>query len=443
MTQQGSVRLDHENIRKLLAAPRYLTGAVRSRLSTRDPRQWVIGSGFGPCDGALAFAQAARRLPDPPQLTWLASSVAECEQARDAGFDRVLLKADEQGRAATLRAGLVVITHGFGDVNRFAVDGAVIVHLGHGSPLKKAQADAPSIVTAGQLGRLPGVTRLLRWAYQRGNRRISLMPASAPICRPSLCSAYNIPIARVPVTGDPRTDVLFAGELSARQSTARALLESCVGPLGESRVIMYAPTWRDGEPDPAVPTPQQWALIEQCCARHDLVLVVRPHPHGIGDYTYRSDRVRLVPPDRQPESMPLLPGLAALITDYSSMLLDFAAVGEPIVALAPDLDRYVATRGLYFDYAELTGGSWWVSWDGVVDRLDELFSDSRELAKARAHSASLGSRFHTYTDGHNADRLVQRAAQLAGLSGPRASGPTPRRHRRRSPDRNPSPTKGA
>jgi len=416
MTQQGSVRLDHENIRKLLAAPRYLTGAIRSRLSTRDPRRWVIGSGFGPCDGALAFAEAARRLPDPPSLTWLASSPAECDQARRAGFDQVLLKAGDQGRDATLHAGLVVITHGFGDVNRFAVDGAVIVHLGHGSPLKKAQADAPSVVTAGRLSRIPGLTSTLRWAYQRGNRRISLMPASAPVCRPPLCSAYNLPAERVPVTGDPRTDVLFTGDVASRRAAARERLEAGVGDLGDSRVIMYAPTWRDGDPDPAVPTPRQWSLIEECCERHDLVLLVRPHPHGIGDYTHTSDRVRLLAPDRQRESMPLLWGLAALITDYSSMMLDFAAVGEPIVALAPDLERYIATRGLYFDYAELTGGSWSVSWDEVVHRLDELFGDATELAKARQHSASLSSRFHTYTDGHNADRLVERAAQSAGIT---------------------------
>lgn len=423
MPPQGSLRLDQENLRKLLAAPRYLAGMIRGHLSTRDRQQWVLGSGYGPCDGALAFAEAARRLPDPPQLTWLASSAAECEQARRVGFDRVLLKTDRAGRDATLHAGLIVITHGFGDVCRFAVDGATVVHLGHGSPLKKAQADAPSVVTAGPLSRIPGATSLLRRAYRHGNRRISLMPASAPVCRPPLCSAYNIPAERVPVTGDPRTDVLFSGDVDRRRARARALLESCVGSLGDNRAVLYAPTWRDGEPDPAVPTPEQWSLIEQCCARNRLVLLVRPHPHGIGDYTHTSERVRLLPADRQPESMPLLWGLAALITDYSSMLLDFAATGEPIVALAPDLDHYCATRGLYFDYADLVGHTWSTSWDEAVHRLDDLFGDPVQLEHARAHTAALARRFHTYTDGHSADRLVARAARSVNLSVRRGNGP--------------------
>ena len=70
------------NLRKLLAAPRYLLGGLRARTVARDPKRWVIGSAFGVGDGALAFARAARELPDPPTLTWLAGSEAECGRLR-------------------------------------------------------------------------------------------------------------------------------------------------------------------------------------------------------------------------------------------------------------------------------------------------------------------------------------------------------------------------
>ena len=86
------------------------------------PSLWVLGSGFGVADGALAFARAAERLPAPPKLVWLASDADELAAAERAGFE-AYLKASEEGLRHTLRAGLIVITHGFGDVNTYGADG--------------------------------------------------------------------------------------------------------------------------------------------------------------------------------------------------------------------------------------------------------------------------------------------------------------------------------
>lgn len=398
------------NLRKLVAAPRYLLGTLRARSAVRDPSLWVVGSAFGVTDGALAFARAAGRLPTPPRLVWLASDAAEVAAARQAGFE-AYLKASPDGQRLTLQAGLIVVTHGFGDVHRYGVDGAVTVQLWHGAPLKKVQADSPAVVGAG-LGRLPGVGAVMRWAYRRSNGRISLLPTSSEVFKPSLVSAFALDETRVRVLGEPRTDLLFTGSVAERIAASRALLASHFGDLGNRRVLLYAPTWRNGEPDPAIPDDADWRRIEDLCERHDCLMVVRPHRLGVGDYTYTSDRVRLLPASEQMDSMPLLWGLSALITDYSSMLVDYAVTGQPLVLLAPDLEHYRDSRGLYVDYDELAGGSWSHSWAEVVDRLDDLFSDPAQLAAAQAHTRKLAERFHVHTDGCNADRVVAAAAEL-------------------------------
>ncbi len=400
------------NLRKLLAAPRYLLGSLRARTVVRDPGHWVIGSAFGVADGALAFARAARELPDPPTLTWLAGSEAEAAGARAAGFDHVLPRDSREGLDATLRAGLVAITHGFGDVNRYGVSGAVIVQLWHGAPLKKLHADSPAVVGAGALGRIPGMTALTRWAYRLGTRRISLIPVSSPLFQPFMRSAFHLTDDRVRVLGEPRTDLLFDGEPDELTAAARELLTRRLGDLGDARVVLFAPTWRDGAPDPAIPSDAEWELIEEFCERHNLVLVIRPHPLGVGAYCRDSHRVRLLPPSVQPESMPLLWGAAALVTDYSSILVDYAVTGRPVVLLAPDLERYRRTRGLYVDFEELSGGEWASTWPEALAALDGLFSDPGRHAAAGAHSRRLAARFHTFTDGRNAERVAQAAAGL-------------------------------
>ena len=409
----GTFSFVRGNLDKIAALPRYLAGALQARFVRRDPRLWVIGSHFGLRDGAWRFFEAARSADPGLRLVWLTSTPDQEAQARAKGVE-FCPRDSAEGYLLTLRAGVVVVTHGFGDANRYAQSGAVIVQLWHGSPLKKLHADSPSILRLGVLGRVPGAAALLSAMYRRGNSRISLLPVAAEAFVASMCSAFTLTPAQVRALGEPRTDVLFTGTPGERRAAARALLEDGAGTLGERRVILYAPTWRDGEADPTVPTPAQWRAIEEYLDAVDGVLIVRPHPLGVGAYDHVSDRVRLLTSDRQPESMPLLWGVDALITDYSSMVFDFAVTGGPIFFLAPDLERYAATRGLYLDYADISGGSWARTWDDVLSALRNHDADPDERERRRARSASIAARFHDHRDGRSAERVVVAVRQLAG-----------------------------
>jgi CDP-glycerol glycerophosphotransferase len=412
------------NLSKLLSLPRYASGALASRWVERDPGLWVVGSAFGPADGALAFIHAARALPQPPVLVWLSGSESETAAARTAGITRIVDRDSADGYRLTLKAGLAAVTHGFGDVNRYGLSGAVIVQLWHGAPLKKLHADSPAVTSLGGLERIPGVAALLRTAYRKGTRRISLLPTSSGYFVPFLASAFNLLGGQVQVLGEPRADLLFTGPEEARRTAAKALLAPHLGEFTDSRVVLYAPTWRDGDPDPGVPTELQWQRIQEVCERLDVVLFVRPHPLGVGEYNHASPRVRLLTAAMQPESMPLLWGLDALVTDYSSMAVDYVVTGGPLLLLAPDLEAYQRTRGLYVDYSWLAGGSWSTDWDQVLDRLEDVFTNPDAAAAAAAHSRELAARFHEWTDGRSAVRVVEAAAALVeAIRKRRASGP--------------------
>ena len=408
----GGFRFASGNLSKLIALPRYGLGAVRARFTKRDPKLWVVGSAFGPADGALAFFRAAAALDEPPRLVWLSRSPAEAERARALGLGEVVDRNSREGFRLTLRAGLAAVTHGFGDVNRYALSGAVIVQLWHGAPVKKLHADSPAVTTLGGLERLPGLGAMMRAGYRRGTRRISLLPTCSGFFAPFLATAFDLVQGQVQVLGEPRTDVLFAGSPAERQSAARTILAPHLGAFTDARVVLYAPTWRDGDPDPGVPTAQQWRRIDALCERLDLVLLVRPHPLGVGEYAHASPRIRLLTATDQPESMPLLWGIDALVTDYSSMLVDFVVTGRPLLLLAPDLETYRASRGLYVDYEWLSGGSWSTDWDQVLDRLEAVLTDPAAGAAASAHSRELAARFHEWTDAGSARRVAAAAAAL-------------------------------
>jgi CDP-glycerol glycerophosphotransferase len=95
----------------------------------------------------------------------------------------------------------------------------------------------------------------------------------------------------------------------------------------------------------------------------------------------------------------------ALLTDYSSIMFDYAVMDRPIVIYAYDWDTYVRTRGVNFDLMAEPPGV-------VATTADELLSAFRSgevfgpaAAKTRAE---FRRRFGEYDDGRAAEMVVRR-----------------------------------
>ncbi len=393
------------NVSKVLGLPLYAVGRGLSLLVPRDPRRWVVGSAFGVSDGARALVETVRSRPDAPRITWLATNDDEAADAQRLGVDAVR-RDSLTGFRATLRAGTVVVTHGFGDVSRYAVDGARVVQLWHGTPLKRLHLDTPAAMAFPILDRTALGRRLIGAMYRRGTRRIDLIPASSATAADRLASAFALDRSTVQVLGEPRTDVLFAGPTSEREASARRRLESAVGPLGDARVVLHAPTWRDGAVDPGIPDANDWRAIGRWLEARDLVLVVRPHPLGVGDWGRDDPRVKVLTPAAVSSLNDVLWSAAVLVTDYSSTAVDFAVTGRPTVFLAPDAADYTATRGLYEPYAATTGGQVAHTWSQVRDRIDAVLEDGPAREAAASAAAALAARYHAHTDGRSAERVA-------------------------------------
>lgn len=416
------------NARVLARAPLYAAGAVLSRFVPRSPNRWVYGSGIGLGEGALAlYDAAAARDGDTRSHVWLASTAAERDAARARGMTSER-KTGPRGLWLTLRAGVAVVTHGAGDVNRFGVTGTRLIQLWHGIPLKRLHLDTTAALRLPLVGSLPGAQRLMAALYRRAGGGIALFPVASAAVGARIRSAFGLPADRVVALGEPRDDVLLAGDATSRRRDARARIEAAVGPLANGPVVLYAPTWRDGDPDPAVPTADEWTAIAEWCARTGATLLIRSHPLGVGSYEagtrIAGGRVRLIGRELVADATPLLPGLDLVITDYSSIAFDAAIAGVPSVFFAPDVPTYLARRGLYVPYAEFTGGAHVTTWDAALERaaaaLDARSDVAREVA---AHAAWLRDEHVDHTDGRATERVL--AAIDALLSGTPVTAPAP------------------
>jgi CDP-glycerol glycerophosphotransferase len=389
------------NARKLLAIPLYAAGRLATALIPRTRDRWVFGCAVGIADGALAlWEEAAAHGED---ALWLVGTPAEADEARARGIPH-RAKHGIGGFWATARARVVVVTHGFGDVNRYGVTGAFVVQLWHGIPLKRIGLDSPETTRSPILAGSGLVRAVLRGMYAAAAGRIRVLPAASHLVRGRLESAFALTSERVPVTGEPRVDVLSRGTADERRDRARRRLADLLGAPLPPRLVLYAPTWRDGAADPAIPDSAEWRRIIEVLEQADAALLVRSHPLGAGEYAppVPTARVLRLGSDVANDVTPLLPGLDVLVTDYSSLVFDAGLVPLPVLFLAPDLDEYRDRRGMYGRYSDVAGEDWVTTWEALSAQLADTL---HEPAARAARSFALSERVHAFRDGRNTARV--------------------------------------
>ncbi|MEU0353974.1 bifunctional glycosyltransferase/CDP-glycerol:glycerophosphate glycerophosphotransferase [Streptomyces cyaneofuscatus] len=233
----------------------------------------------------------------------------------------------------------------------------------------------------------------------------------------TLARAYRLPEDRLLRTGYPRNDALVA-ERTRTETEGRLPRPPLAGALGiddHKKVVLYAPTFRGG---PAAGGKQ---------ARLRLLLDVREFAQRFGDtYTLlvrahylEAARLPLCPPgtvidvSRHHDVSELLALADVLVTDYSSIMFDFALLDRPVILYAPDLDTYAAERGSYFDLREKAPGP-------VTATQEELFAQLVELKKSdighASHRAAFAAEFGAYDRGDAARQVVAAVFSRQGVS---------------------------
>lgn len=406
--QKATFTFGQGNRQKLFALPKYLLGFILCKIMLRNPKQWIFGSGTGVAEGALQLALQLKKEDPHAQIYWAVENKNQAAQAQTHGFKPVL-KNSRAGFLATLRAGKIVLTHGLGDVNRYAVFGAYTVQLWHGTTLKKLHLDTKTTL---QLKAPTPARKLLEALYKIGAKQVNLYVTASPEAAKRLRSAFKVKPGLVRVLGDPRNDTLIKEltQTNAQQKWRKTILHlTKIETLNPetTRLYLYAPTWRDGAKDPQPPDPQTLQKLRQLLEHDNATLIVRSHPLGRSDWQKHADgRIHLLPNTVLADLTPTLAAFDTLITDYSSTAIDFALTGKPIVWFAPDLKQYEQNRGLYEPLQQTSGTEPVQTWAQVCETLSQLTSDSPARQRAVKRTEQLRDRFHTYQQGGAAARVL-------------------------------------
>lgn len=183
--------------------------------------------------------------------------------------------------------------------------------------------------------------------YYKGNvfRNYSLVTASSDAYVPLLKEAMRQPEGVVQPLGISRSDVFFNSEWVKE---CRKEFVQCFPEAAGKKVLLWAPTFRGKAAAPDVLSNQAVLDLQNKLGDTWLVLI-KHHPHD--DAVAADPRCRSncdIPTER------LLPVTDLLITDYSTIVLDYLAYDKPFILYAPDLAEYEHNRGFFVPYRSIT-----------------------------------------------------------------------------------------
>ncbi|MGW3340880.1 CDP-glycerol glycerophosphotransferase family protein [Streptomyces sp. NPDC001009] len=270
--------------------------------------------------------------------------------------------------------------------------GAVHLQTHHGTPLKRMgldQRDHPAAAQGLDFAAL--LSRIDKWDYS-----VSANSHSTRMWERAYPARYT-PLDH----GYPRNDVFY----TATAADVRAARER-LGIAPGRTAVLYAPTHRDYE---AGFTPRLDLATLADRLGEDTVLLVRAHYfYGGGAASpltglRRSGRIIDVSTYDPVEELCLAADV--LVTDYSSIMFDYANLDRPIVVHADDWETYRTTRGVYFDLmAEAPGRV-----ARTQEELTEILTSNawRDETATKARTA-FRRRFCEFDDGRAAERVVRR-----------------------------------
>ncbi|MDT0411320.1 MULTISPECIES: bifunctional glycosyltransferase/CDP-glycerol:glycerophosphate glycerophosphotransferase [Streptomyces] len=279
--------------------------------------------------------------------------------------------------------------------------GQVVVQTWHGTMLKKIGLDieAPAFN--------PDYHEQLRAETKNWSLLVSANRFSTPILRRAM--GFEGEILE---TGYPRNDHLHAPDKEKRAAEVRRALGLPEG----KKVVLYAPTWRDNQAHRRGQFRLDLQLDLEDAERRlgrDHVVLVRRHSNVV-DAVSGAGNGFVFDVSDYPDIADLYLVADILVTDYSSVMFDYANLQRPMLFFTYDLEHYRdVLRGFYFDFEREAPGP-------LIPDSDGLISAIRDIDTVRATYADRYRDFHErfcglddgQATGRVVDRLLRRGEEL-------------------------------
>ncbi len=260
--------------------------------------------------------------------------------------------------------------------------GSKYIHLWHGIPLKKIgfddKYDKRKFLSKSNIFRKFIFKHICKEAY---------MFCCSDYDKEIFHTAFKLDRDRIFTLGYPRNDVLIS-DISGSDLFIEDELEDLKERKKSGKnLILYVPTFRDSGRDPFDIINEHLSELKEFLKENNALLILKPHPVSKISGFQSDKNIHIL--NGTFDLNPLLSQIDILITDYSSVYLDFLFVNRPTVFFPFDIDTYLSEdRAMYIEYDEYTPGEKVISIEQLIVAIKkildngDMYSDKRlELRK--------------------------------------------------------------
>lgn len=275
----------------------------------------------------------------------------------------------------------------------------LIINLWHGVPLKHIALLDPN---------MNWFTRLyFRYIFSKNYTGI-LTTSKALV--PVMADSFAVPRERVKVWGQPRNDRVF--NKSNREEILSGIYQEL--PTFE-KAVLYAPTWRDYGDTRLFPFEDfDREKLENFLEKNNMVIFIRTHISEKGTAEiYLGERVRYLGVAEAEDITGILNIFDLLITDYSSIYIDYLLIDKPIIFLPYDKEIYLKGRGMNFEYDHVTPGPKPDTMEDFLVQLGNLAGGKDDWQEERSRVNGLLNEIKEPCSGKICARVLQKIQSAA------------------------------
>lgn len=218
----------------------------------------------------------------------------------------------------------------------------LIINLWHGVPLKKIALLDPNLKKAARI-----------YFKKIFSENYTCILTTSHELIPLMARSFAVSEDKIKVWGQPRNDGLF------QKNDCREILGQLFPDLPEyTKTVLYAPTFRDYGQVQLFPFKDfDQKQLEAFLDEKNMLLFIRTHVAEQGSAApYLGKRIRFLGNEQVEDVTGILNIFDCLITDYSSIYIDYLLTDKPMIFLPYDRQQYLDGRGMNFDYDDVTPG---------------------------------------------------------------------------------------
>jgi CDP-glycerol glycerophosphotransferase (TagB/SpsB family) len=334
-------KIDWSDARKTSWPYNALMYNLRKLVPGRENTLWVFGGREGhqyDDNSRHLFEYMNRNHKDKIRCVWLCEKQELADHVKSYGYEAYTFESEE-GISVARKAGVAVYSHGLIDFGIHPqVGGALVVSLWHGVGFKKVYN-----------GTYHGISyvakKIMDKVFAWTNRDLTIV--TSDVTKDMFALTFDISKTQIRIAGQPRNDI-FKNHYKKKDVLKKLSVDYT------KKVILYMPTYRgkgmgEGAMENIVKDLYHSEKLNKALTDSNSIFFAKLHPLTPHIDLPNRDNFVIMDYGAIESNQELLSVGDMMITDYSSVCVDYALTERPVLFYMPDHEKFITLSEPLFD----------------------------------------------------------------------------------------------